>query len=106
MKKILIFMMLILLFVMPVIVVLGQDDIDPEVIETVKMVKDTAVGIFDLGFVKWIKSNWWVFILLFVTVGKIITTRTATKKDDKFFKKYIMTPVRWVAKIFSLPLKE
>jgi hypothetical protein len=77
---------------------------DATIIKTVQLAKKNAVGIFDVGFKVWITDNWWIFILSVAGLGHYIVKFTTTKKDDKWYKLYIVKPLRFIAKIMDLDL--
>ena len=74
---------------------------DAEAAEAVEKVRVVVQGI-QHGFWPWFKINWYVFLLAIVGVGQVIVRITPTKKDDKFFSKWILAPVNKIGRILSL----
>ena len=75
---------------------------DEEIAEAIKQVKVTVIGINELGFIAWVKANLLVFILAVVGAGRVLVSITPTKKDDKWYGKWILKPVRMVLKVLAL----
>ena len=75
---------------------------DKEIAKDVTGIKDVAIGIFDVGFVNWIKVNWWIFILALVGAGRLFVFISPSKKDDEWYGKYINKPIRYIGTFISL----
>jgi len=101
MKK---YSMLLILIMLLVPIVLGAIT-SSEIAGEVEGIKVAAIGILDVGFGVWVKANWWAFILILVGIGTIIVKITPNKKDDEWYGKYILKPVRFAGKFLSLDVK-
>ncbi len=100
MKKIII---LFLIFLMGLFIfsLIAGTTLDEDIEDTAKNAVVIAVGIRDVGFSTWVKSNWWMGILSLVGLGHLVTRITPTKKDDTWYGKYILKPVRFIGKFIS-----
>lgn len=106
MKKFIVFLVLVILFTVAVgSIVYAESVSEEEIIEAGKNIKDVAVGIHQIGFINWLKVNWWFFILSIVGTGSIIVKLTPSKNDDVWFNKYIIGSVHFVGQIMSLDIK-
>ena len=108
MKKLLtLFLIVVLLvFVLLPVVLISQEN-EPNVIETVSGIKVTTISLFNSG-PRWIIESWdnlLMFLLSIVGLGRLIVLITPTKKDDIWLKRYVLTPLRFIGKLFSLDLK-
>lgn len=89
-----------MIFIMPC--VMAQSPTDEELSE---ISKDVVLTIFDVGLIKYLKggiANIVLVILAFVGLGNMIVRFTPTKKDDMWYEKYILKPLRFIGKIISL----
>lgn len=82
--------------------IMAQSPTDEELAE---ISKDVAVTIFDVGLINYLKggvANIVLFILALVGLGNTIIRFTPTKKDDVWYEKYILKPLRFIGKLISL----
>ena len=103
MKK-LIFLFLIIMLTLSIVNLCGGEPIELTKDELIKIIQDSklvSVGIKEVGFIKWIKANWWLFILSLVGIGRIFVFVTPTSKDDQWYGKWVLKPVRCLGKIIS-----
>ncbi len=103
------FILVIMLVLMTLPLTVAQADVPTsmsnlsaeEVVVVIENAKDVAIGINDVGFVIWMKSNWWFFILSLVGLGRIIIYFTPSKEDDKWYAKYVLKPLKFIGKFIS-----
>ncbi len=102
MKK---FSLILLIFIMSVFLltpfIIAQSPTDEELAETTK---EVALTIFDVGLINYLKggiANIVLIILAVVGIGNMIVRFTPTKKDDVWYGKYILTPLRFIGKFIS-----
>jgi len=72
-----------------------------EMKEAIDKIKEIGVGIQSVGFIEWIKSNWFFFIATLLLIARIIIKITKSKKDDIWFGKHIMKPWNFFKKVIG-----
>jgi len=74
--------------------------------ELTKQLIDMGVGMMTVGFLPWLKSNWYIALLALIGIGQIIVRLTPTKKDDAFVNKWVYPLLRMLGKGTSLGLAD
>jgi hypothetical protein len=81
-------------------IITGSKLTEIQIVEIIRDTKINVTGIRQAGFKNWLKSNWLFFILSIIGAGKVLTLVTRSKKDDKFYGKYIVGPAKSIARFF------
>lgn len=92
--------LIIIFFVIPSLII-SAEITSKEAKEIIENVKNIGIGIFDVGFITWMKSNWWTFVLALVGIGRILVYITPSKKDDVWYYKYVINTINTIGKIMS-----
>lgn len=114
MKKLICLLIVFAVFVIPAVVItleaqplslstnLSAEDLKSAVSNTAVAVKLIKA----IGWKKFLMVYWWLSALLLVGVARFIILITPSKEDDRFFFKWIIRPLRFIAKVFSLSFKK